>query len=309
MKTPDREKRFLPVAIALIVLAAIGYFAFRQIEKWHQKGVATAVAKEKSAAQAETDALKEKVIGLQEELHRQSGGLVPEDRLYEVFGEDAPLLSSGQKVNCEIVERQIRSFFHYLDSREYLKPYKLENGAAGLYRDMLRQLSATPPIVVGETRDLFTLFRNMAHLNRVLGKNRLKLARSVLNAEGDIIEPLMATFYEWFTQDDCGSSDLERPSLETLYDYAAFFLNTLGGRSYLFRRNAKVRILATYYSVLIIDRANARTLNPYGIDVSRSIDSLIYDLNNSTEFLQRKLYLSELQRLQYKYRPQKEARF
>ena len=46
-----------------------------------------------------------------------------------------------------------------------------------------------------------------------------------------------------------------------------FFLNTLGGRSYMLRRESKLRMLVSYYAILIVDRANDEKFNRYGIDV------------------------------------------
>jgi hypothetical protein len=36
-----------------------------------------------------------------------------------------------------------------------------------------------------------------------------------------------------------------------MYEYASY-LNTLGGRSYLMRRDSKVRLLTTYYCILVL---------------------------------------------------------
>ena len=60
----------------------------------------------------------------------------------------------------------------------------------------------------------------------------------------------MDTFYFWLTlSDEHSKLEITRPSIEQLYRYACFFLETLGGRSYVFRRDSKVRILTLYYCV------------------------------------------------------------
>ena len=73
----------------------------------------------------------------------------------------------------------------------------------------------------------------------------------------------------------------ECPSLETLYEYAGFFLNTLGGRNYLMRRNAQLRILTSYYCLLILDKANDETLNRYGIDIRPHIKLVLSEIKNA----------------------------
>jgi hypothetical protein len=87
-----------------------------------------------------------------------------------------------------------------------------------------------------------------------------------------------------------------------LYEYAGFFLNTLAGKSYLLRRDSKVRILTSYYCVLIVDRANDETLNRHGIDVRPHIDFLFYDIINQRVLVNKKQYLGKLVSLKEKYK-------
>ena len=93
-----------------------------------------------------------------------------------------------------------------------------------------------------------------------------------------------------------------QPTLKTLYTYSGFFLNTLAGKSYLLRRNSKIRLLTTYYSVLILDRANDEQLNPVGIDIRPYIEFLLNDLQNQIGLIHQKQYLSELEKLADKYK-------
>ena len=91
------------------------------------------------------------------------------------------------------------------------------------------------------------------------------------------------------------------PSLEVMYEYTGFFLNTLAGKSYLLRRDSKVRILTSYYCVLILDRANEENLNRHGIDIRSSIDFLLFDIISQRGFIYQKQYLTRLQALKKKY--------
>ena len=93
-----------------------------------------------------------------------------------------------------------------------------------------------------------------------------------------------------------------RPSLSVLYDYAGYFLNTLGGRSYLLRRDSKIRILSMYYCVLILDIANDKGLNSNGIDIRPHIALTFNDISNQIGFAHQKAYLNELGNLKRKYK-------
>ena len=141
----------------------------------------------------------------------------------------------------------------------------------------------------------------MAHFFRVMGKKRVNLTRDVLQNEGEILESAMQTFYLWATDETADKEKTGQPKLKTLYTYSGFFLNTLAGKSYLLRRNSKIRLLTTYYSVLILDRANDEQLNPAGIDIRPHIEFLINDLQSQIGLIHQKQYLSELIRLADKY--------
>jgi hypothetical protein len=71
--------------------------------------------------------------------------------------------------------------------------------------------------------------------------------------------------------------------MKTIYEYATFFLNTLGGRSYMLRRDSKMRMLVNYYALLAVDMANDTGRNIYGIDIRPHIDYLFYDINNQKD--------------------------
>jgi hypothetical protein len=168
---------------------------------------------------------------------------------------------------------------------------------------MVNQLSKKPPIVTGEMKDLANLIRNMAHFYRVVGKKGIELSKMIIRNEPEVIEPVMAALFGWFTAGNCCNEKTKGcPSFEILYEYAGFFLNTLAGKSYLLRRDSKVRILTSYYCVLIVDRANDETLNRHGIDVRPHIDFLFYDIINQRVLVNKKQYLGKLVSLKEKYK-------
>lgn len=295
MEMSIEKKKTLKAVIIIIILLGIGFFAFRI---WHKTGI----DRQSKEWQIESDALKQTIENLHQELQLIKDGLVSEEKLVEAFGDDAGLILTGDKINCDVLKRQIKAFYRYLDQKDYIKSYRLKNGTSGLFQDIQKTLTEMPPTIIGETRDLFTLLQNMAHFYRVLGKNRLKLIQEILKNEAEIIEPLMAIFNAWFTHDgECKVDKMDPPSVKILYEYSGFFLNTIGGRSYLFRRDSKVRTLISYYSTRILDRANAESLNPYGIDIRQFIDSLIYDIGNMKGLIYHKQYITELEQLKKKY--------
>jgi len=202
------------------------------------------------------------------------------------------------------IEHRVKAFFAYLDEQPYVQVYNLQGGTYLQYQIAVNKLSSSPPAVVGEMQSLYTMVRNVAHLYRVMGKKPIYLTREILQNESEVIEPVMQTFYQWYTMNDGGTSALEgRPSLETMYDYAGFLLNTLGGRSYLLRRSPKVRALITYYCVLILDRANDDELNAKGIDIRPYIKSSLMEIKNQIGLVHQKEYLAKLRELSLKYSP------
>ncbi|MGC9324626.1 MAG: hypothetical protein ACP5G0_07745 [Desulfomonilia bacterium] len=190
----------------------------------------------------------------------------------------------------EDLQKDIAALCSELDSRDYIKAYKLQEGVCRKFHGMIERLAYNPPVVSGETRDLYTLLSNTAHFYRVLGKDDIRLIKDILSHEYDQIEPTMALIYEYLIT---GSREEKLTvNIGQLYEYAGFFLDTLGGKSYLYRRDAKVRTLTRYYSVLVLDKANAERMNPYGIDIRPHLKLLENDirahamLKNGAEYLE-----------------------
>jgi hypothetical protein len=153
--------------------------------------------------------------------------------------------------------------------------------------------------------DIFLLAKNVSHFYRTLGIKRLKVLKNIIENESDVLEPTMAVLYGWFTT--CRKSDPipeELPQLKTMYQYAGFFLSTLGGRSYLLRRESKLRMLVNYYSILILDIANDEKVNSVGFDIRNHIDLLFIDISNQKGLVYRDRYLNELEALKAKYQQQ-----
>jgi len=226
------------------------------------------------------------------------------EKMIKIFGtEDVIEEPISDELDVDELEGLLTSFFTYLDNRQYIKLYNFPTSAQEQFGQIYKSLNTNLPIVAGETQSLHYLVKNVFYFYRTLGKDRVNLLRDVLNWESNILEPLMHTFYLWsINAQHFSNLDLPIPSLENLYEYACFFLETLGGRNYLFRRDPKVRVIAKFYCILIIERANSEDLNPNGIDIRPHIQLTYEEIKNQEGLNYRDAYLSELKQLRKRYK-------
>ena len=217
------------------------------------------------------------------------------------LGESVP--SPVPQDECLLTVDKISLFFEHLDRQAYIHEHAVKGSTLDHFRGIINKLIANPPVVVRETDDLFAILNNMAHFYRILGPKDILLIKDIFINERELIEPTMALFYKWSEiAPECSNSDLDIDlPLAGLYEYAGYFINTLGGQSYLFRRELYLRILARYYSILIIDRANSVDANRYGIDIRYTLDSLIQEIQGNGNLVNRQAYLDNLVRLQEFY--------
>lgn len=294
----------LKILVPILLLGIIGYFVYLQIEKRQQNKMDHAIEEKRQEWQEKTGELEQRIAELQEELAQETGPTVPKDRIAEAFGEDSAGFPSAQEENSlDELQRQISAFFEYLDNRDYIKAFDLETGTHDLFNRTVQELSESLPMVTDETRDIVSLTRNIAHFYRVLGSKRIELTKAILANEADIIESVMATFFAWSTV--CERSEKRLPgcaALEVLYEYAGFFLNTLAGKSYLLRRDSKIRLLTSYYSTLILDRAIAEKMNRNGLDIRAHIAPLLPEIVNRKGLIYHERYVRALEDLTEKYR-------
>jgi hypothetical protein len=82
-------------------------------------------------------------------------------------------------------------------------------------------------------------------------------------------------------------------SRATLYAYAGFFFNTLGGQAYLRRRSPRIEALACFYGLEALDGAIRAGHNPYGLDPRPEIPRC-RDLVATQEFVFSERYVAEL---------------
>ena len=202
---------------------------------------------------------------------------------------------------CAETRERLRVLFSYLDRQEYIAARRLEGGSFGHFQSLLARLLKRPPFVMRETDDLLRVLQNRAHFFRVLGKENTLLIREILRKEGHLMESAFATLYQAMSmQEQCtGETALQAP-LKDVYPYAVYFLNTLGGSSYLNRRDSRVRMLTQYYSILILDRANQQRLNHLGLDIRPPLDALLGDLQSAANLNRKKEYIATLRKIREK---------
>ena len=300
MKSSNRTLVIVAVVFFLLVAGSGLYFI---IKNWHEDRM----AQTREKAQSECLEVIQKLEGDLEKLRAQldvERQMQMEDDLYpRVFGtspsEDE---TAALPTDCDSVEKQLTSFFDYLDNQAYMADRNIEGGSAEFFRVCAARLMKHPPINIAEMQNMLRLVKNVTHFYRVLGKSQVRIAKEIMDAEDRVLEPAIGLLYTRIVE--CRRplpGDSAPLPLERIYDYAGYFLNTLGGRSYLLRRDSKLRMLVTYYSILIVDRANDEKFNRYGIDLRPYIDYLFYDISNQKGLAYRQRYLTRLTALRDKY--------
>lgn len=291
------KKKISPLAIILIVVLTIilAYWG------WHtftdQEELAVVVTEQEPVAEQITDpeVVKPDIAIVQPLI---------KDAEQVVLDIEKQAVQDPMAAACRELIKQITLFFEHLDQQQYIAVRELKGGSLNHFTKLADKLLASPPVVTSETANLFTILNNMTHFYRILQKDNLFLIKDILRHEADNIEIIMASFYQWSKiGEKCGDQIIKiKLPLEDIYEYAGFFLNTLGGKSYLFRRDSRVRMLTSYYAILTLDRANNAGLNKYGIDIRPAINALLEELKVSRQLTNRDHYISTLLTLQTKYR-------
>lgn len=216
--------------------------------------------------------------------------------------------SAEAGAECARLRDGIRDFFKYLNSKPYVQ--EIENGIDTLvwFKRIMAKLAAHPPVPSGESLDSVVMAGNVFHLFRHMEAKEIRLVREVLRNEATTLEMNLDLFYRWFTAGDrCPDPDGLRPPGDTLYRYAGFFLNTIGGRAYLFRRPGALRVLLSYYCLLILDEADRRGRNTHGIDLAPHVISLAREMDLHVGFLFQRQYVQKLDQLRKHYETRRQG--
>jgi len=203
---------------------------------------------------------------------------------------------------CTLLAGKLHGFFSHINTEEYIKPFELNEPSQSYFTSLAYRLLDNPPVVSRESDDLYTILKNMAHFFRVIGKDNILLMKTILDRERDKIEDVASELYQWTSIKSCRNDQFQFTApLAKMYEYAGFFLNTMGGRSYLFRRDSRSRLLVNYYSILIVENANEKEMNRHGIDISLLIPQLINEIEFSNQLIYKENYLDQLYNLLEKY--------
>jgi len=129
------------------------------------------------------------------------------------------------------------------------------------------------------------------------------MLKGILDHEKSSVEQILADYYTLITTPEC--SVMPQAAIidhDALYEYACFFLNTMGGRLYLFRRDSLSRMVVTYYAILLVERANREDNNRHGIELRPLVNMLIAEMEAGGSTLkQSETYLDSLYDLKEKY--------
>ncbi|MCI5121111.1 MAG: hypothetical protein D3908_07980, partial [Candidatus Electrothrix sp. AUS4] len=139
---------------------------------------------------------------------------------------------------CNEVTPLLNHFLNKVEEKKYSKDTGASQPLQEHFNNLAAQLTKNPPVVTHETDDLYTVLTNTAHFFRILGKDNMQLLQKILQQESSDFENIAAEIYQTTTGGEIcvsGKEKLEIP-FAAAYEYAGFFLNTLGGRSYLFCR-------------------------------------------------------------------------
>lgn len=289
--------------LVLLALAAISVFLFFKINQKADKKTAISPEQERqllqekiqthdkgtTAPEAETPAPQPEIPAIQAESAGEPG---------RQAGGDAVAIDP-----CKQAIATIDAFFTRLDSEEYIAELQLAGGSKAYFTAIINKALTNKPSIARETDDLLAILQNTAHFYRVLGEQDIIVLKKIMANEKGFYEPVMAAFFKLMAhRDECQHMNYPiQLTMEDTYTYSAFFLNTLGGQAYLFRRDPVLRVLVKYYCVLALDQANMKNANPLGLDIRYPLNSLVEELNATTGLQNRDGYLNTLLQLQDKY--------
>ena len=284
---------FLAIAAGVIVWqwdAVVEKIAGKKIEK------------ERQSWMERTQELESMILELQQ--GKEFKPLLPAERLSQVFGPASPLVkgASPRSLKCQELEESLRAFCQYLDAGETFRSQKTYRDSWALFNSILESLEQRLPVISAEPYRPSTVIENSFYFFRLLGKEKINIVREVIKYESDLAEPLMGIIYYWLmTGRSCDRFPAPSSTLKFMYNYAGFFLNTLGGHSYLYRQDSKIRLLTVYYSILVIHEANMKELNEVGIDLRLFLPHIFQEIQSRNDLLYAEDYLQTLTNLQLQY--------
>jgi hypothetical protein len=213
----------------------------------------------------------------------------------EIFREEEMKPEEAAEDECRRLQEGVRGFFAELNGKPHIREIEEGIDTYVWFQRILKKLSEHPPAPAGEDLDPMIMTGNVYHFFRVLDRREMKLLKAVLTKEIPALETNLHLFFKWLSMGTrCPQPEGMRPSQSTLYAYAGFFLNTLGGRAYLFRRPSGPRLLVTYYCLLILYEADKHGRNRDGIDPAPYVEDVAKQIGFYGDFLYQKEYIRKL---------------
>lgn len=288
--TPPKDRaalwlRLAPIAIVLVIVAA--WLLLRGDGEPTQPAL-----DETPPAAAEPPPLSE--------TEREEPGFSPAQRRWvDVTGAPpewpSDILAAG---SCAEAVRDLRALCERLDRQPAVRELKLTAGTFALLEEVNDALAANPPVVEGELTDLLDIRANVAHVFRAIGEPRTVALLRIALAHPEFAEPMALGVYRWLrSAESCGANEPRpmRPALQ--YEYAAFLLDTVGGQGYLRRRAPRHEALASFYALLIVERAVRERRDLYAIRLGPEIDRCMRLIEGEPSLLFRDRYLETLRRI------------
>ena len=223
-------------------------------------------------------------------------------RLFEPRQDDVFGKAPAEKIYCTLIDEYTADFFGYLDTKKYIERLHLKTDTYACFKTIIKRLTAQPPVPAGEGFATTTMVKNVFFFSRALNRKDLLFVKEVVTKEHDTLEINLEMFYRWLMLGNfCPNPGNVRPPFDVIYRYAGFFLNTTGGRSYLFRRSVTLRLLLTYYSLLIVHQADRSGKNSYGINIFPYIQPLKDEIRHYPDLEFQNQYVRALIRIEDYY--------
>ena len=296
MRKKRKSRAWLWILLVVVLAGVIGYFIISKNSTGPEEPLIT-----EKLASVETKVPSEEPKNTNVEVEREvtSTG----------FTEEASALKSSPKEDsCAQVEKNITEFFRYLDQKEYVRNPGSKIDTYTRFKKILNRLAARPPVPAGEGTAPAIIIKNVYHFYRVLDRKDLRLIRHIVTEEKETLEFNLELFYRWVgLRNRCPDPEGVRPSKDMLYKYAGFFINTTGGRACLFRRSSDIRLLVSYYCLLIINEADKKGGNSSGIDILPYIEPIREEILLHTHFQFQSEYINKLDSLKRFYRGRRKS--
>ena len=288
--------------LTLVFLAMVAGLIVWQWDTLVEKIAGEKLEEERQGWMERTQELESIILELQQ--GKEFKPLLPAERLSQAFGPTSPLVkgASPRSMKCEELEDSLRAFCQYLDAGETFRSQKTHRDSWALFTSILQSLERRPPVMSAEAYRPSVIVENSFYFIRLLGKEKIDILREVIKFESDLAEPLMGIIYYWLmTGRSCDKLPSPSSALKFMYNYAGFFLNTLGGHSYLYRQDSRIRLLTVYYSILVMHEANMRELNEVGFDLRFFLPHIFQEIQSRNDLLYAEDYLQTLTNLQLQY--------